>query len=156
MWADGVLDLGLSPQVFWSLTPREYDMLFDRHVKREERANRRAAFIAVTIANFAGRERDVKAHPDPYTVEEMLGQHTVEESADSFVDRMRAELDPTVQAERYLERERAADPDSEIVMSQMMLDALAQGRGRWVKLGSREGLVETEAVQNAIRRSKKR
>lgn len=71
MWAAGVVDLGLTTEVFWSLTPREFSLLFERHLDREERANQRAGLIASFIANYAGRQRDERKHPRPFTVQEI-------------------------------------------------------------------------------------
>lgn len=146
MWAAGVIDLGLTSPAFWDLTPHEFDLLFNRHLDREDRANRRAAMIAVQVINMAGKTRTGK----PLTVDDMLGVSPGNHQP-TDMERMREQLDPVRAANRYLEDLRASDPQSEITMAKAVLDAVAARQGEWIKLGTREGLLESASVQAMMR-----
>ena len=144
MWAAGVVDLGLTSAVFWDLTPHEFDLLFDRHLDREDRANRRAALIAVHIANYAGKMR-----AKPLSIDDILQPRNVRQPTE--MERMREQLDPTAATERYLEGLRAEDPQAQITMAKALLDAVGKQSGEWTKLGTREGLLESASVQAMMR-----
>ena len=111
MEAAAVVDLNLSRAEFWSMTPREFAACFQRHSEREYRADRRFAFLASYIANYAGR-----ALPDHKTIspDDILGVRAAPQ--DSFVERLKRELDPAQAAERYIQQLRLADPDAHVTM----------------------------------------
>lgn len=67
MLAAAVVDIGISVQEFWELTPREFDMLFDRCLDVEERMNRRFGQLCAVVANIV---RDAKLKPEPYTIDD--------------------------------------------------------------------------------------
>ena len=146
MEAAAVVDLNLSRADFWSMTPREFAACFQRHSEREYRADRRFAFLASYVANYAGR-----ALPDHKTIspDDILGVRAAPQ--DSFVERLKRELDPAQAAERYVQQLRLADPGAHVTMSKAVLDALARGRGTWTTLGTREGLTEPASVQAVMR-----
>lgn len=134
MWAAAVVDLGLAPVVFWSLTPREFDVLFKRHLEREHRADNRAGLIAATIANYAG-----KMLPDGKTVSasDFTGgvRHSVTE-----LERFRALA--SITPEQLVEELRSRDPLGELTLGYATLEGAAPQRGVWSKLGTREGLMQ--------------
>lgn len=155
MWAAGVVELGLTADYLWSLTPAEYTHLFDAHLRREDRANRRAALICSYVANFAGKQRTEGA--GPLSVEEVLG-YGVSSEARSFdeLNRFRRQVEQAT-PERYLDRLRAADPLADITMTAAVAETFPEGMsGTWSKLGTREGLVQPLVVAEvmAARRGK--
>ena len=128
-----VVDIGLTRAECWDLTPREYDGFFQRFLEREDRANRRAALIAVHIANYAGKMRS-KLLSINDILQPRNGGHQQETEGDSFVNRLRAE-----------------NPQTELTMAKAVLDGVAYGRYKVVTLGTREGLLESASVQAMIR-----
>jgi hypothetical protein len=149
MQGAAVVDIGISADTFWNLTPREWTVYEDRFRKREERADRRAGLIASTIANWSGLTRDPGKHPQPFTVEEMLGypQHL---TIDQEVACMRDLLDYGRAVERYVDGLKASDPQSEVTMAKAVTDMVATNRGKWSKLGTRDGLMQPLNVALAM------
>lgn len=43
--------MGLAPDVFWSMTPRQFGHLVDRHKQRQRAEDRRAGVVAAMIYN---------------------------------------------------------------------------------------------------------
>ena len=62
-----MVDLGLTPDVYWSLTLRELRAMLDRYLAREERQDRRFAMLAALYANA---HRDEQKKSDPFTIED--------------------------------------------------------------------------------------
>lgn len=144
MWAAGVVELGLTPEFFWSLTPAEYDRLFSKYVERERREDRRAALIAMYIANYAG-----KMIPAGHSL--TLGDFGFRDGAPNPVDEMehfRRQINGRV--DEFIQRSKGGDPNAEVTLSRAVLDAVAQGRGRWGKLGTREGLMQPVSIIKAM------
>lgn len=52
LWAFSVYDLGLSSEVFWRLSPRQWIALNERRTEENKRADLRAGIIASTIYNM--------------------------------------------------------------------------------------------------------
>lgn len=69
LWSVGRVDLGLSEDEFWGLTPLEFDTLLKRNNLKLEREDFRAGIIASTIANA---NRDPKKKPDPWTAADFM------------------------------------------------------------------------------------
>lgn len=67
-----MIDLGLTADYFWSLTPAQFQLLWRRHLAREERMDRRFSLLATLYANV---HRDEKRRPMPYTIEDFLPRH---------------------------------------------------------------------------------
>jgi hypothetical protein len=145
MWATGVVDLGLAPEYLWSLTPAEYSRLFDVHLAREDRANRRAALIACYVGNYAGKMR--RDGQPPLQIEDVLGHGSPQGYTASDLERFKRTMQTP---DDFLNRLRAADPQAEITMSRAVLDAVDRGFGRWDKLGTREGLTQPLAIIKAM------
>jgi len=81
----GLYDLGLAPAVFWSLTMRELDVLWKRHLAAEERRDRRVALLATMYANA---HRDEKKKLSPYELEDFMPRRpTPDAVADPRADR---------------------------------------------------------------------
>jgi hypothetical protein len=138
-----VIEFGMAQQEFWQLTPADYDGLFAQHVKREERANRRAALIAMYIANFAGKM--IPTDAPKLTVADILGQHAQPESE---MERLRRQTaDPVGD---YVERLKASNPNDEIILSQAILDASAGGFGTWSKLGPGNRAMQPVSIAKAM------
>jgi hypothetical protein len=130
-----VIEFGMSQQEFWELTPADYDGLSRACARREERLDRRAALIACYIANFAGRMR--KEGAAPLTINDILGvPESPKEEFESFRERTMN------QEAKLIDKLRMTDPDAEFMLSREVINALAQGRGRWSSYGSREKLLE--------------
>lgn len=149
MEATAIVELGLTSAEFWELTPREYDHLVKAFHRRERRVDRRFGLVAAFIVNYAGKSLDSEKHPEPFSIDEALGLKRSEPT----IEELRQQLDLGVAAERYLSKLQAADPTSQITYSRAVIESIARGRGTWGKLGTREGLTESAAVQEAIRRS---
>ena len=64
-----MIDLGLTSDAFWALTPAQFQLLWRRHLAREERQDRRFSLLATLYANA---HRDEKRRPMPYTIEDFL------------------------------------------------------------------------------------
>jgi hypothetical protein len=138
MWAVGVVDLGLSPAVFWDLTPYEFHLLERRFIAQERRLDERAALIARYVANYAGRML-----PDGKQISnaDVLG-YSVQQDSDLEKFRRQAQ-DPLGD---YLRKLQAADPDSQIAVAKAVTDACAAGLGEWGKLGP-EARLQPELLQ---------
>ncbi|MGH7487252.1 MAG: hypothetical protein ACREMY_16885 [bacterium] len=67
MWASGVFDLGLDDTRFWSLTPREFDALWQRFLDREEREQQRFGLLAMMYTNV---HRDRDKRPQPFDLDD--------------------------------------------------------------------------------------
>lgn len=147
MWAAGVVDLGLAAEYLWSLTPAEYERLFEKHLAREDRANRRAAMITCMIANMAGKQR---TSDKPLVIEDLLPYHNghIEPGGNYELEKFRREADTSI--ERFVERVRAGNPTTDVTFGKAVIDAAAHGLGRWDKLGTREGLMQPVAVIKAM------
>jgi hypothetical protein len=75
------VDLGLTSEQYWNLTPREFGHLRERWQARETREDRRTALIACILANV---NRDPKRRAQPFEIEDFMPgakkrQQTVEE-----------------------------------------------------------------------------
>lgn len=62
----GIVDLGLDPEYFWSLTLREFELLLKRHRTERYRVS------AHVCAFFEERHRDPQQRGDPFTIEDFL------------------------------------------------------------------------------------
>jgi tail assembly chaperone len=145
MWAAAVVDLGLAPHTFWDLTPAEFEWLFEKHLAREDREDRRCALIAAYIANFAGKTR--KEGAPALSVDDILGQKTP--APKDELARFRRQVEEAT-PERYLERLRVADPLAEITMTRALAETFPAGVGYWSKLGTREGLMQPLVVAKVM------
>jgi hypothetical protein len=129
-----VIEFGMSQQEFWQLTPADFDGLYAQHLKREERADRRAALVAMWIGNMAGRMR--KEGSPQLTIDDVLGKPQTPD------DELRAFREATTNPEKKLMNQlRMTDPDAEFMLSREVINSLAQGRGRWDSYGSREKML---------------
>jgi hypothetical protein len=65
-WAVGRVDLGLSEPEFWSLVPREYRALVDRHTEQLKLEDLRFGQLASLVANVAGSKKPDGTRFVPY------------------------------------------------------------------------------------------
>lgn len=143
MWASGVVDLGLASEYFWSLTPDEFHWLFEKHLERENRADRRAALVACFVGNFAGKSLAEGA--SPLSIDDVLGaKRTPIDELARFRDQAENAL------EKYVDRLRKADPRAEIEVAKAILDAAAHGVGTWGKLGAENKPMQPVSIARAM------
>lgn len=128
MWAAGVVDLGLTSSQFLEFTPREFDALFHRYSKQQAREDRRAALVAMYIANFAGRNLPDRKH---LSISDVLGTGQERTAPTSDLER----LMPTTDAKSAMERLMAQDPRSDTTMGVAAIETVRNGLGTWSKLG---------------------
>ena len=69
LWSYGIHDLRLTDGQFWSLTPRQFQALSDRHEDAMRRALHPGAMVCSTLANL---HRDPKKRPEPFTPADFL------------------------------------------------------------------------------------
>jgi len=60
------MDLGLTDEEFWRLTPRELDALSKRTVARRDREDYQVALLCAVIANTAPRRRKRPFKPEDF------------------------------------------------------------------------------------------
>jgi Protein of unknown function (DUF4035) len=63
------VDLGLTSEQYWNLTPREFGHLRERWQARETREDRRTALIACLIANA---NRDPQRRSFPFEIDDFM------------------------------------------------------------------------------------
>lgn len=77
MWAVGVVELGLEPDVFWNLTPKLFNTLCRQFAQRERRADRRSGEIVAMLYNL---KRDSNLDPQGMSWEDIYPDGTEQES----------------------------------------------------------------------------
>jgi hypothetical protein len=91
LWSHAQHELRLTADEFWSLTPRQFAALNDRHAEAYRRALEGAAMITATLLNI---NRDPQKHPTPIQPADLLpGPKLVPRRAP-------ADVDPVVQSRR--------------------------------------------------------
>lgn len=64
-----MIDLGLTAEYFWSLTPAQFQFLWRRHLARVERSDRRFGWLWTQYANA---HRDKEQKPMPYEIDDFM------------------------------------------------------------------------------------
>lgn len=75
MWAHGVYDLGLDSATVWTLTPRQFGFLSERHAMAVRMADRRAGEVVAMLYNA---NRDTKKDPEGATWLSFFPEHRAE------------------------------------------------------------------------------
>lgn len=69
LWSYAEIDLRISEDRFWMLTPRQFSALSDRHEEAYLRSLHGAAVVSTTLANI---HRDSKKHEQAFTPQELF------------------------------------------------------------------------------------
>jgi len=69
MWAAAIADLGLGPDEFEQLTPRQFDAAWRRYRDAEERKDRRFANL---MALYAESHRDHEKRSEPFSADDFM------------------------------------------------------------------------------------
>ena len=78
-WAFGRYDLGLTEEEFWSLTPREFVALKERHEEAQEWEDYRAGVVACTIVNMLKAKSSKTYKPEDFMPTRRRKKQTPEE-----------------------------------------------------------------------------